>query len=113
MRKEYDFSKGKRGPVIPVPRGKTRITIRSDPFFWFLVYVPGLIPALAGIAVITNQHLAPLVEWAMSGGLLAGLLGLERSLFGRLTRRHEETLRMLLDRLAAMVSERMPADMSP
>ena len=30
MRKEYDFSKGKRGPVLPVPKGKTRITIRLD-----------------------------------------------------------------------------------
>ena len=30
MRSEYDFSRGKRGPVIPVPRGKTRITIRLD-----------------------------------------------------------------------------------
>ena len=30
MRKEYDFSKGKRGPVVPVPGGKTRITIRLD-----------------------------------------------------------------------------------
>ena len=30
MRKEYDFSKGKRGPVVPVPPGKTRITIRLD-----------------------------------------------------------------------------------
>ena len=30
MRKEYDFSKGKRGAVIPVPKGKTRITIRLD-----------------------------------------------------------------------------------
>jgi uncharacterized protein (DUF4415 family) len=30
MRKEYDFSDGKRGPVVPVPRGKTRITIRLD-----------------------------------------------------------------------------------
>ncbi|MDH3196712.1 MAG: BrnA antitoxin family protein [Candidatus Krumholzibacteria bacterium] len=29
MKKEYDFSKGKRGPVIPSP-GKTRITIRID-----------------------------------------------------------------------------------
>ena len=29
MRKEYDFSKGKRGPVIPSP-GKTRITIMLD-----------------------------------------------------------------------------------
>ena len=30
MRKEYDFSKAKRGPVVPLPRGKTRITIRLD-----------------------------------------------------------------------------------
>jgi hypothetical protein len=30
MRSEYDFSRGRRGPVIPVPRGKTRITIRLD-----------------------------------------------------------------------------------
>jgi len=29
MRKEYDFSRGKRGPVIPSP-GKTRITIMLD-----------------------------------------------------------------------------------
>lgn len=29
MKKEYDFSKGKRGAVIPTP-GKTRITIRID-----------------------------------------------------------------------------------
>ena len=29
MRKEYDFSKGKRGPVIASP-GKTRITIMLD-----------------------------------------------------------------------------------
>ena len=30
MKKEYDFSKGKRGPVISAPAGKTRITIRLD-----------------------------------------------------------------------------------
>ena len=30
MKKEYNFSKGKRGAVIPVPKGKTRITIRID-----------------------------------------------------------------------------------
>ncbi len=30
MRKEYDFSKGKRGAVIPVAIGKTRITIYLD-----------------------------------------------------------------------------------
>lgn len=28
--KTYDFRKGKRGPVLPVPPGKERITIRLD-----------------------------------------------------------------------------------
>jgi hypothetical protein len=30
MRKEYDFSGARRGPVLPGPKGKTRITIRLD-----------------------------------------------------------------------------------
>lgn len=30
MKKEYDFSRGKRGAVIRTPPGKTRITIRID-----------------------------------------------------------------------------------
>ena len=30
MKKFYDFSKGKRGAVVPLPPGKTRITIRFD-----------------------------------------------------------------------------------
>lgn len=30
MRKEYDFSGGRRGPIEPVSPGKTRITIRLD-----------------------------------------------------------------------------------
>ncbi|TAJ94277.1 MAG: CopG family transcriptional regulator [Gammaproteobacteria bacterium] len=30
MRKAYDFSKGKRGPVVVPAGGKTRITIRLD-----------------------------------------------------------------------------------
>ena len=37
-RKEsYDFSKGSRGAVVPVPSGKTRITIRidTDVLDWF------------------------------------------------------------------------------
>lgn len=37
MRKEYDFTKAKRGPAVPVPPGKTRITIRldDDVLAWF------------------------------------------------------------------------------
>jgi len=30
MKKEYNFSKGKRGAIVPAPKGKTRITIRID-----------------------------------------------------------------------------------
>jgi len=30
MKREYDFSKAKRGAVVTVPNGKTRITIRFD-----------------------------------------------------------------------------------
>ena len=30
MKKEYAFSKGKRGAVVRAPKGKTRITIRID-----------------------------------------------------------------------------------
>jgi uncharacterized protein (DUF4415 family) len=37
MKDEYNFSKAKRGPVVAVPEGKTRITIRidSDTLNWF------------------------------------------------------------------------------
>jgi hypothetical protein len=37
MKKEYDFSKGKWGTVLPVPTGKTRVTSRfdDDPLGWF------------------------------------------------------------------------------
>jgi uncharacterized protein (DUF4415 family) len=30
MKKEYDFSKGRRGAVLRAPAGKTRVTIRLD-----------------------------------------------------------------------------------
>jgi uncharacterized protein (DUF4415 family) len=30
MKPEYDFSQGQRGPVLPMPPGKERITIRLD-----------------------------------------------------------------------------------
>lgn len=37
MKREYDFSKGKRGAVTTIPKGKTRITIRldADLLAWF------------------------------------------------------------------------------
>ena len=41
MRKEYDFTHGKRGPVVRTPPGKTRITIRIDDdiLHWFRIQV--------------------------------------------------------------------------
>ena len=45
MKKEYDFSKGKRGAIDPTPPGKTRITIRLDndvlDWFWQQVHLAG------------------------------------------------------------------------
>jgi uncharacterized protein (DUF4415 family) len=37
MKEEYDFSKGRRGAIDPMPPGKTRITIRldNDVIEWF------------------------------------------------------------------------------
>ena len=37
MKREYDFSKGKRGPVLPAPPGTKRVTIRleKDILEWF------------------------------------------------------------------------------
>ena len=41
MKREYDFSKAKRGPVMSIPKGKTRITIRldEDVIAWFRAQV--------------------------------------------------------------------------
>ena len=41
MKKEYDFTKGKRGAAARVPPGKTRITIRldADVLAWFRAQV--------------------------------------------------------------------------
>ncbi len=30
MKKEYDLTKAKRGPILKLPAGKTRVTIRLD-----------------------------------------------------------------------------------
>jgi len=41
MKREYDFRKARRGPVLSVPKGKTRITIRldDDVLSWFRLQV--------------------------------------------------------------------------
>jgi uncharacterized protein (DUF4415 family) len=43
MKREYDFSKARRGAVVSVPKGKTRITIRLDDeiLAWFREQVEG------------------------------------------------------------------------
>jgi uncharacterized protein (DUF4415 family) len=37
MKPKYNFKKAKRGAVVPIPKGKTRITIRIDDaiLYWF------------------------------------------------------------------------------
>lgn len=41
MKRQYDFSKGRRGALDPLPRGKTRITLRldDDVIEWFRTQV--------------------------------------------------------------------------
>jgi hypothetical protein len=41
MSKEHDFTRARRGPVVPVEAGKTRITIRvdTDVLDWFRAQV--------------------------------------------------------------------------
>ncbi|MEP7244017.1 MAG: BrnA antitoxin family protein [Gammaproteobacteria bacterium] len=70
MRKYYDFSKAKRGPVIREPPGKTRITIRLDEevIDWFREQVNaaggGNYQSLINSALIDHIHRArePLEE---------------------------------------------------
>jgi uncharacterized protein (DUF4415 family) len=62
MKKEYDFRKGKRGAVVPVPRGKTRITIRLDDDIldWFRAKVHGA--GGGSYQALINQALRRYVE---------------------------------------------------
>lgn len=76
MRAEYDLSKGKRGAILPVSRGKTRITIRIDDdlLVWFRARV----------------H-------AAGGGSYQALINLAlRDYIARREERLEETLRRVL-----------------
>lgn len=62
MKAQYDFGKAKRGSVLPVPRGKTRITIRidDDVLDWFRARVHeaggGSYQALINLAL--RDHIA-------------------------------------------------------
>ncbi len=67
-RKEsYDFSKGRRGAVIPVPPGKTRITIRidTDVLDWFRQQVNAA--GGGNYQTLMNQALRTYVEQPESG----------------------------------------------
>jgi len=67
-RKEsYDFSKGRRGAVIPVPPGKTRITIRidTDVLDWFRQQVNAA--GGGNYQTLMNQALRTYVEQRESG----------------------------------------------
>lgn len=57
MKKEYNFTKGKRGAVVPASRGKTRITIRIDDDL--LVWFRGEVDAAGGgsYQTLINQAL--------------------------------------------------------
>ncbi len=62
MRKEYDFSKARRGPVRPVAHGKTRITIRldDDVLAWFREQVHAA--GGGNYQTLTNQALRRFME---------------------------------------------------
>jgi uncharacterized protein (DUF4415 family) len=83
MRKEYDFSQGERGPVVRVPGGKTRITIRfdDDVLAWFREQVE-----LAGggsYQQLMNRALREYIDSASEPTLEATLRRVVREEMGR------------------------------
>jgi uncharacterized protein (DUF4415 family) len=66
MRKEYNFRKGKRGAVVKLPPGKTRITIRLDDdiLAWFRdqTHVAGGGNYQTLINAALREHMASRVE---------------------------------------------------
>ena len=65
MKREYDFSTGKRGSVVAIPPGKSRITIRLDDDLleWFKAQVHaaggGNYQALINSALREHVHRLP------------------------------------------------------
>jgi len=76
MRKSYDFSTARRGPIRPIPAGKTRITIRldDDVLQWFK----------AEVHAAGGGNYQTLINTAL------------REYIGRSTERLEDTLRRVL-----------------
>jgi hypothetical protein len=65
--RSYDFSRGRRGAVVPVPPGKTRITIRidTDLLAWFRDQVDAA--GGGNYQTLMNQALRSHVEQRDSG----------------------------------------------
>lgn len=65
MRKEYDFSQARRGPVVSVAPGKTRITIRvdDDVLEWFRAQVHDA--GGGNYQTLINQALRGVMEQAL------------------------------------------------
>ena len=63
MKKEYDFQKGRRGPVIEPPPGKTRITIRldGDVLEWFRAQADAT--GGANYQTLINRALREYMSW--------------------------------------------------
>ena len=89
MKKQYDFSKGRRGPVVSVPKGKTRITIRvdDDVLDWFRAQVHAA--GGGNYQTLINNALREYVQ------------GLQESLEGTLRRVLREELRKQPKRVAS------------
>jgi hypothetical protein len=95
--------------VSASPRGgHTRLAVRSDPYYWLVIFLPGMLGHLIGVAVMFNLHQAPAVECLMAGAWVTGLFAAQRRLFGSLMAGHVRTVQTLLDRLEAILSEPSP-----
>jgi BrnA antitoxin of type II toxin-antitoxin system len=64
MRKEHDFTEGKRGAVLPVPAGKMRVTIRldEDVLEWFRDQVDQAAEAITKVSSIKPSG----ISWSQS-----------------------------------------------
>jgi hypothetical protein len=83
----------------------TRLTIRSDPFLWFLIYVPGVILHIISLAVAVSLPFTLSVELPLAGGIMGGVFTLQRLLMRRLMRGHEKTIDGLSGRIASILRE--------
>jgi hypothetical protein len=83
----------------------TRLTIRSDPFAWFMIYIPGIFPYLIGLLALTGLPYPPLVELSLAAGAVGALFSLQRRLMRCLMGRHEQTIDRLIGRIASILAE--------